>query len=200
MSAQVEVVFDVERDKGESRKAANRPVGVVRGIEIVGTDVFRPMLIKWGLIRVATQLPLDVAKYTIDFWRANVARRQGAYNCLGYMAVSQGREIGIDELDRGTGPDLVIGKFTEVKDPTQLTSGAEYGLPDDDDRLIHGIVGTGCADRHLEVTAVGGELRYSRTTDTLTGYQTNCGYPARLVALEPGGYQSSEVVRTPRAA
>lgn len=202
MSNNVEVVFGLEstREGHSRRRSEGLPTGIVDSIEVIGYD--KSIRRRFGrALRVATELPSPVAANILDFHRRYIAGREGRrYNCLSFMASSQGWYVGGSELFFDTGPDLVEGRFAEFKDIERLEAGAAYGLPDDDSQLIHGIVGLSEVNRHLDVDGRGGEMRYMRTIDTLNDYIGSCVMPNRLVQLEEGGYRSSEVISASPAA
>ncbi len=191
-----EVLFTLEPESRRDRKLAV-PVGRVNGMEVPGLGKSKSGWLGFGTRRFVARLPLDKAANMLEFHQLYAAGRAGKYNCLAYMAASQGWPIDVAELFLDTGPDLVPGTFQEVTDLTSLAPGEPYGLPDDDDQLIHGVVGVGVFDRHIEVDADGGHVRIAQTTRTVPAYLGNCVLPNRLVHLVPGSYVSSELAESP---
>ncbi len=194
--ADTEIVFTLEPDNRGDRKLA-LPVGWVNGLEVPGLGKSKAGWLGFGTKRFVAALPRDKAASLLDFHQKYAARVAGKYNCLSFMATLQDWPVGIDELFFDSGPDLAPGRFQEVQDLTNLDSGEPYGLPDDDSQLIHGIVGLGVPDRHIEVDQLGGKVRIAPTTRTVPQYLAGCAMPNRLVHLQSGSYASSELFRPP---
>ena len=191
-----EVVFTLEPYTRRDRKLPT-PVGRVNGIEVPGVGRSKFGWLGFGAMRLTAELPSDKAAKILEFHQRYAAGKAGKYNCLSFMATAQDWPVDIAELFFDTGPDLVPGRFQEVTDLAALTAGEPYGLPDDDSQLIHGVVGLGVPDRHIEVNKLGGEIRIVSTTETVPKYLGNCAMPNRLVHLERGSYVSSELAAPP---
>lgn len=191
-----EIVFEIAANsRNDVKRHGAQPVGEVRGIIVPGYGQSRYSGLGRGATRLVTELPTPVAERMVDFRDRYILRREGSYNCLGFMAFSGGRQIGIDELYRMTGPELVEGGYEDVKDVRSLKPGAEYGLPDSEGYLIHGVIGLAVPNRNVGVDQTRGQIKVTDTEQMVQEYLVNCGHPERLVELQPDGYQSSELVR-----
>jgi len=177
------------------------PTGEVVALEMPGYErILSPRFGK-SVVEIAIGLPPHIAlnvfgsfalHHALPSWKDMITHNESCgHNCLVFLAESQGWMP--DRRERyceGQEPVLMESGWSEADYLTNTEPGAPYVLPNKQNRLMHGFVGTNIPNRVLDFhgaahSAGGGRMRFVPIINVTHEYQ---GSQPRIVRLYGRNY------------